>query len=1046
MRIVLDLQTCQLSGEKNYEGAYLRRLVMALLPHEKEHEIYLLLNASLETAADQVRAEFAGLVPPERIRMFEPPPSEGAAGMLAAAQLREAVVALLQPDVVHVVLPAAIEHATLFVPPLFSDPSVATSATLCGIPSDALMEGPAGGFMLQALKRAELLLPSAPEVAVSLERLVHIPAERIMQLPVEEPGQGVEQSIALILKAWQELAASAGSRGCLKPGRRPSLAFLSPLPPQQSGISDYSAELLPELSRYYDITLISDQEEIAPQWLSPLFPVRTVDWFERHGDLFDRILYHVGNSRFHSHMFGLLARHPGTVVLHDVFISGIIDGLGAAAGDPDALLRTAYRDHGLPALRHEKSAGRAAVIEAYPCSLHVIQRAAGVIVHSGFARSILTTSYGDRVAPLLHQVPFMRLPLRLPKRDEARQRLGLAPDDHIVCSFGFLGPIKLNHRLLDAWLASSLSRSPRCRLIFVGSNNQGAYGDELLKKIELAQGPSIIAITGFTELDVYRDYLAAADVAVQLRVNSCGETSAAVYDCLAAGLPLVCNAHGSLAELPDESVIKLPDSFNDSRLQRTLEQLFSNPGQRNAYGRKGMDYLRQHHHPARVGADYFQTMERFAATTPRSHERHLLKNLPANSTPAQKAGIAAAIVANRQPCGLRQLLIDISAIARHDLKTGIERVVRSILQQLMESPPPGYRVEPVYCNDRGGYNYARKFILRTVGLDEHLLEDEPVEAGAGDFFIGADLMFEAIPTLEGCLRRWRTRGVRIAFIVYDLLPIHRPDCFPPRVEPACRAWLRTVSATADNLVCISRAVADDLVEHLRHDPPQTRHQLKTGYFHLGADIRASIPTAGLLPDMERFLLKISAIPAFLMVSTIEPRKGHAQALDAFELLWREGVDAALVIVGKPGWMTEKLIERLNGHPELDQRLFCLYSISDEALERVYGSCTALLAPSEGEGFGLPLIEAAQHGLPLIVRDIPVFREVAGDHAAYFSGAAPVDLAASIRVWLALPVSERPSSAGLPWLTWRQSVQQLLVELDLPVPDDFSGEGNKQNYF
>ena len=78
-----------------------------------------------------------------------------------------------------------------------------------------------------------------------------------------------------------------------------------------------------------------------------------------------------------------------------------------------------------------------------------------------------------------------------------------------------------------------------------------------------------------------------------------------------------------------------------------------------------------------------------------------------------------------------------------------------------------------------------------------------------------------------------------------------------------------------------------------------------------------------------------------------------------------------------------IVEKLRHHPELGKRLFWLEGISDEYLEKVYATCVCLIAASEDEGFGLPLIEAARHRIPILARDIPVFREVAGDHASYF---------------------------------------------------------------
>jgi glycosyltransferase involved in cell wall biosynthesis len=131
------------------------------------------------------------------------------------------------------------------------------------------------------------------------------------------------------------------------------------------------------------------------------------------------------------------------------------------------------------------------------------------------------------------------------------------------------------------------------------------------------------------------------------------------------------------------------------------------------------------------------------------------------------------------------------------------------------------------------------------------------------------------------------------------------------------------------------------------------------------------------------------------------------------------------MVGKEGWMVEQLAARLKEHPEKGKRLFWLAGISDEMLLKLYAGASALLAPSEGEGFGLPLIEAAQHDIPIIARSIPVFREVAGEHAYYFDGLQADDLARAVTDWLALwREGKAPTSSGMPWLTWDQSARQL----------------------
>jgi glycosyltransferase involved in cell wall biosynthesis len=186
----------------------------------------------------------------------------------------------------------------------------------------------------------------------------------------------------------------------------------------------------------------------------------------------------------------------------------------------------------------------------------------------------------------------------------------------------------------------------------------------------------------------------------------------------------------------------------------------------------------------------------------------------------------------------------------------------------------------------------------------------------------------------------------------------------------------------------------------------------------------------------------AARPSFLVVGTIEPRKGHLDVLDAFEQLWSQGLDINLVIVGAEGWRDvpealrrtiPQIIARLQSHPERGRRLFWVKSPSDEYLEKIYAACACLIAASEGEGFGLPIVEAARHGLPIMARDIAVFREVAGEHAFYFSGKSPDVLASAIGGWLMLhQKNAHPKSGAMPWMTWTQTAERVtnvLLEQD-----------------
>ncbi|UUE95601.1 glycosyltransferase family 4 protein [Comamonas thiooxydans] len=390
---------------------------------------------------------------------------------------------------------------------------------------------------------------------------------------------------------------------------------------------------------------------------------------------------------------------------------------------------------------------------------------------------------------------------------------------------------------------------------------------------------------------------------------------------------------------------------------------------------------------------------------------------------------AKDIALNHRQSAEKQLLVDISELVQRDAKTGIQRVVRSILAELLSNPPHGFRVEPVYASPgKPGYRYARQFVRKLlsnirsdIGLGD---QDEPVDVSGGDVFFGLDLHHVVLQQTD-FYNHLKHIGVRTYYVVYDLAPIWLPKFFPIDIPSLHSQWLGTL-AKADGVICISRAVADEMAEWLTVFGPERLRPLNLGWFHLGADVASSVPTKGFPADAGHVLLALSSRPTFLAVGTLEPRKGQMQTLLAFERLWDQGVDVNLVIVGKHGWNVSLLVEMLRAHSQLGKRLFWLEGISDDFLEQVYAASTCLLAASESEGFGLPLIEAAQHKLPIIARDIPVFREVAGDHAFYFSGLEPDALASAVREWLALDhCNQAPQSDNMPWLTWKQSTQNLL---------------------
>ncbi|SFD85531.1 glycosyltransferase [Massilia yuzhufengensis] len=827
-----------------------------------------------------------------------------------------------------------------------------------------------------------------------------------------------------------ELDATAAERVVPPQSARPKLAYVSPLPPVKSGIADYSAELVPELAKYYDIELVVGQDSVNDARLEG-FPLRSADWLRAHAHGFERVLYHVGNSHAHQHMFDLIREVPGIVVLHDFYFSGVLDNLEREGYLPQAFVKALYESHGYTGLLSHRKEGRNPSIWKYPLNKGVLDNAAGVIVHADFSKQLATEWYGPGAADGWQTIPLLRgrpEDSSTPRaRAAARTRLGLDGDAFLVTTFGMLGRTKLNEELLDAFLASPLARDARCRLVFVGENDPGLYGAGLLRKIAASDAAGRIRIAGFVDAATYADYLAASDCAVQLRASTRGETSASVLDCLLYGIPTIVNAHGSTASISAELLLKLPDAFTTQELADALARLRGDAGLRAGLSQRALAHMASQHAPAHVGKLYFDAIEGYARRGPLAAYRKVVRAAAPQCPDAQMPALASAIAFNRKPTAPRQLLVDVSAVVQSDLKTGIQRVVRSILLAMIADPPPGYRIEPVYSHGANrSYQYARHFGLNMVGETTLALEDAPVDLRPGDIFFGLDLFTNGTSQNEDLLASMRDRGVGIYFVVFDILPMLRPDVFPFGTEQYFGDFLRTVHKVSDGVLCISRAVADELAAWIEGQGLSRRAPLKLGHFHLGADIDASAPSFGLPPDADHVLAALKQRPSFIMVGTVEPRKGHTQSLAAFELLWERGEDVNLVVVGKQGWMMEKLCERMAAHPEKSKRLFWLNGISDEMLLKLYAGSAALLSPSEGEGFGLPLIESAQHGIPIIARSLPVFREVAGEHAYYFDGLAPGDLADAVSNWLALQRDGRaPQSTGMPWLTWDEAAQQVL---------------------
>ncbi|QAX82488.1 glycosyltransferase family 1 protein [Pseudomonas sp. DTU12.3] len=315
--------------------------------------------------------------------------------------------------------------------------------------------------------------------------------------------------------------------------------------------------------------------------------------------------------------------------------------------------------------------------------------------------------------------------------------------------------------------------------------------------------------------------------------------------------------------------------------------------------------------------------------------------------------------------------------------------------------------------------------LRLIGAINHtqlLKRCSPLQHQPGDQLVLLDSSWHS--DFFAHVERLKRDGVGIIAVIYDLIPLTHPQFYDTRLVQVFSEWFDWVSRTADGFMAISATVRDQVREELQQRIGSAQADKRwLDFFHLGSELDLHSNEATVEPRLREMFA--TAEPVFLMVSTIEPRKNHGYLLDAFERAWAAGSNARLCIAGRVGWKCEVLLERVRAHPQLNQRLFMFNDLSDTSLEHAYAHSKALVFPSFVEGFGLPLVEAMQRGLPAMASDIAVFREIGGEFMAYFDLQAPQSLADLIAAFESS--GQFPAArdvADWTWIGWREASEQL----------------------
>lgn len=395
----------------------------------------------------------------------------------------------------------------------------------------------------------------------------------------------------------------------------------------------------------------------------------------------------------------------------------------------------------------------------------------------------------------------------------------------------------------------------------------------------------------------------------------------------------------------------------------------------------------------------------------------------------------------------RRILIDCTPTYRNDHGTGVQRVVRNLVNwsesagremqieccgvaydkvrgfQVVRTIPAASRAEPSACGEQvlsrefagrasrrsiqllkgavrrslsatGLLDPARavnRAVRHRLAVAQHAVakrwrSSSGVLPGRGDVLLLTDTVWMTPEVYDG-VRQAVARGATLGAIVHDLIPLHFSDVFyGPDFPRVFREWLEIVTTLASFVVCDSRSTWEDVQSYLAtHDAfIDRRAPLRGGWFRLGAQLDARVADAAIRPQLRALFGKAPLDNPYLHVGSFDPRKDLVTVVKAFERLWAGGAPARLVAIGRGvSGQPSPLEQMVMEHAQYRKKLFCFHDVEDGELDYCYRNSAALITASRFEGFNLPVAESLSRGRPVLASDIPVHREVGGSYAAYF---------------------------------------------------------------
>ncbi|MBD3252210.1 glycosyltransferase [Candidatus Pacearchaeota archaeon] len=384
------------------------------------------------------------------------------------------------------------------------------------------------------------------------------------------------------------------------------LNYFTPLPPLKSGISDYSLELLKELSKYFEITVYTDRGYEPEK--NNFYQIKDYKDFNNKNP----VIYNIGNHCFHAYIYKTLLKKPGIVILHDSNLSHLNYSMMQEFWSRKRFLREVYKIHGLKAVlnylrlfnyfRKLKNIQKNQIkfkkfMEfkerlhfSYPMNKNIIKNSKAIITHSEYVANIAKNIKKHIPIKIIKHGSFILKPKI--SKSYIREKNKLNENKFIICSFGKIQKHKRISQCLIAFKKFS-EKNKNSKYLIIGEGEETINIKRLINNLNIKDK---VIITGYLPFSKAIEYIYASDVGINLRYPSTGATSGSIIKSLSIGTPCIISDIPENRHFPDSCVFKIKKNKNEiENIIKVLEYLYNEPKTNKKISSNAINYINKHH-------------------------------------------------------------------------------------------------------------------------------------------------------------------------------------------------------------------------------------------------------------------------------------------------------------------------------------------------------------------------------------------------------------------------------------------------------------------